>query len=255
VNVKTNEIDAENTKNGTKSSVVSLVNTLNSLSELPANTEVVVAPPSLHLGYVVAKLSNGIKVSTQNCSVTGYGAFTGEENAEMIKDFGIDWTLAGHSERRTLFGETNEIVAKKTKAALNANLKVIFCCGETLQDREADQTMAVIEQQLLALKGAITTEDWSSVVIAYEPVWAIGTGKVATSQQAQDVHIEIRKWLAAQVSSAVAESTRIIYGGSVKGSNCGELITQADIDGFLVGGASLKEDFLNIIKCVPTAAM
>lgn len=235
--------------NGTKASVVKLVNTLSTLSELPANTDVVIAPPSLHLGYVVAKLTNGIKVSTQNSSLTGYGAFTGEENAEMIKDFGIDWTLAGHSERRTLFGETNELVAKKTKAALDAKLNVIFCCGESLEDREADRTMAVVEAQLVALKAEVAPEDWANIVIAYEPVWAIGTGKVASPQQAQDVHCDIRKWLAATVSAEVAAATRIIYGGSVKGSNCGELITNADIDGFLVGGASLKEDFLNIIKC------
>mmetsp|Transcript_35783 Transcript_35783/g.26573 ORF Transcript_35783/g.26573 Transcript_35783/m.26573 type:complete len:151 (+) Transcript_35783:214-666(+) len=145
-------------------------------------------------------------------------------------------------------GESSELVGRKTAAALRAGLKVIACIGEHLHEREADQTMEVCASQLSAIVAAVTEADWANIVIAYEPVWAIGTGKVATPQQAEDTHREIRNWIAQNVSSKVARSVRIIYGGSVKASNAKSLISCPNIDGFLVGGASLLPEFVDIMK-------
>ena len=164
----------------------------------------------------------------------------------MIKDMGIKYTLTGHSERRTLFGETDEDVAKKTKAALDNGFTVLACIGELKEEREGGITKDVNERQLNAIKAEC--DDWSNIVIAYEPVWAIGTGLTATPEIAQETHAEIREWLAKNVSEKVAGATRILYGGSVNGGNCGDLIKNKDIDGFLVGGASLKPEFKDIIE-------
>lgn len=155
-----------------------------------------------------------------------------------MKDSGIDWVILGHSERRTILAESDQTVASKTKYATENGVSVIWCCGESLEQREAGKTLEVIAAQLSALKAQIS--DWSKIVIAYEPIWAIGTGKVATTQQAQEVHESIRGWLAKEVSQSVADETRILYGGSVSEKNCKELSKEKDIDGFLVGGASLK---------------
>lgn len=163
-------------------------------------------------------------------------------------DFGLTWTLTGHSERRAYYGETDEIVAKKTKRALDLGLKVIFCIGETLEQRQGGQTLNVLKRQTQALANIISEKDWERVVIAYEPVWAIGTGVVATPAQAQEAHKNLREWIAAHVSSVVAPRVRIIYGGSVNGANCAELIALEDVDGFLVGGAALKPEFNTIIR-------
>ncbi len=168
------------------------------------------------------------------------GAFTGEISAEQLSDSSIGWALCGHSERRVILHEGDDFIASKSKASLDGGLGVILCCGETLEEREAEETIKVVTRQLSAVKRKVENHDWKKLVIAYEPVWAIGTGKVATKEQAQEVHAAIRKWLADEVSAESAESTRIIYGGSVNEKNCGELAGQADIDGFLVGGASLK---------------
>jgi len=172
---------------------------------------------------------------------------------------GINWVILGHSERRHIptIAESDETVATKVAYALGAGLSVIACIGETLEEREAGNTNAVNERQLAAIAAKVS--DWTNVVIAYEPVWAIGTGKVATPDQAQEVHAALRVWLAANVSPAVAESVRILYGGSVSGKNCNELAGKEDVDGFLVGGASLKPEFTAIVdshKCskVPVAA-
>lgn len=173
------------------------------------------------------------------------GAYTGEIAADMIADNGIDWVITGHSERRTIFKESDELVAEKTEYAISKGISVIACIGELLEEREAGNTMKVNERQLTAIAAKVS--DWSKVVVAYEPVWAIGTGKVATPAQAQEVHKALRSWLAANVSAEVAEATRIIYGGSVKPKNSDELAGQPDIDGFLVGGASLKPDFIAVI--------
>jgi len=231
--------------NGSLKSLQEIVVNLGNAS-LDPNTEVVVAPPTIYLLAVQAVAKSNIKVSAQNVYSVASGAYTGEISATMLKDVGIKWTLLGHSERRTLFGDTDELVAQKTKFALDTGISVILCVGETLDERNANQTIAVVERQLAAVGKVISTSDWSKVVIAYEPVWAIGTGKVATSAQAQEVHEQIRDWLKREVSPAVADATRIIYGGSVTAGNCNELGQQPDVDGFLVGGASLKPEFTNI---------
>lgn len=164
----------------------------------------------------------------------------------------MKWVILGHSERRSLYGETNEIVAKKLKYALEKGINVILCIGEQLAEREAGTTNAILKAQLDACKESV--KDWSKVVVAYEPVWAIGTGKVATPEQAQETQAYVRSWLKDNISEDVAKVTRIIYGGSVTETNCGDLIKQSDVDGFLVGGASLKPAFADIIRSVSNSA-
>ncbi|KIM56295.1 hypothetical protein SCLCIDRAFT_1220455 [Scleroderma citrinum Foug A] len=227
-----------------KKTIIDVLNT----ADLDPNTEVVIAPPSLYLIPLQEIVGENIKISAQNCYWKASGAFTGEISPAQLADAGIPYVIIGHSERRTLFHETSELVAKKTKAALDGSLSVILCVGETLQEREAGKTTGVVEEQLQEVVKVLSESDFSRVVIAYEPVWAIGTGKVATAAQAQEVHAHIRKYLSKVVSPAVAENTRIIYGGSVTASNCKELSTQLDVDGFLVGGASLKPEFVDIIN-------
>lgn len=231
--------------NGDKKSIDGIVDFLKK-GPLDPNTDVVVAPPTSHLEYARGKLPTNVQVAAQNCYKVKEGAFTGEISPAMIKDIGGTWVILGHSERRHVFGEDSQIVAEKTAHALESGVNVIPCVGEKLDEREANKTMEVINEQMQALAGKI--KDWKNVVIAYEPVWAIGTGKTATPDQAQEVHDQIRKWLAKTVSADVAAKTRIIYGGSVKGSNCKELAQKADVDGFLVGGASLKPEFVEIIN-------
>jgi len=230
-----------------------LVKMLNNCGEIPECTEVVIAPPMLYMGPVMENLRPDIKMAAQNVAKHPKpGAYTGEVVGETLKDFGVDWVITGHSERRANQGETSAIVAKKSQVALAAGLKVIFCCGETLQDRQRNNTLnVVLNQHLLGLKAAVRRSDWeaNNIVIAYEPVWAIGTGLSATPQQAQDVHLAIRQWLSDKLSPKIAAQTRIIYGGSVNGKNCGTLIQCPDIDGFLVGGAALKPEFADIIRC------
>lgn len=170
----------------------------------------------------------------------------------MLVDAGIQWTLTGHSERRVGFGfpgETSHVVGVKTKNAIDCGMSVMACIGEQLSDRQSGATMAVCAEQLDAIKAALSIGDWKKVVIAYEPVWAIGTGVTASPEQAQETHAEIRKWLAKNVSAEVAAETRIIYGGSATSKNCKDLYAQPDINGFLVGGASLKAEFIDIINC------
>jgi triosephosphate isomerase len=229
---------------GQKESIISVLNS----ADLDSTTEIVIAPPSLYLIPLKDTVRSELQISAQNCYFKDSGAFTGEISPTQLVDAGIPYVILGHSERRTLFHETSEFVAQKTKAALNATLKVILCVGETLPERETGQTAVVVQKQLQAVVDVLQESDWSGVVIAYEPVWAIGTGKVATSAQAQEAHLDIRAFLSQAVSPAVAENTRIIYGGSVTAANCKELSTQPDVDGFLVGGASLKPEFVNIIN-------
>jgi triosephosphate isomerase len=231
--------------NGTIESVKAIAKNL-SEAQLDPNVDVVIAPPALYLLLVREHLKPGLEVAAQNVFDKPNGAFTGEISVSQLKDSGINWTILGHSERRTILGESDAVVASKTKFATEGGVGVIWCCGESLEEREAGQTINVIEKQLAAVAGKIS--DWSKVVIAYEPIWAIGTGKVATVEQAQEVHEAIRNWLKANVSEKVAEETRILYGGSVNGKNCKELAKQKDIDGFLVGGASLKPEFVDIIN-------
>ncbi|KAL6866889.1 triosephosphate isomerase [Trichoderma novae-zelandiae] len=233
--------------NGSISSIKEIVENLNKAT-LDPNVEVVVSPSYLYLLLVRDSLRPGIEVAAQNVFNKPNGAFTGEISVSQLKDSGITWTILGHSERRTILRESDEVVAQKTKYATENGLSVIWCCGESLEEREAGKTIEVVSKQLAALKAEIS--DWSKIVIAYEPIWAIGTGKVATTEQAQEVHKAIREWLKTNVSDKVADETRILYGGSVSEKNCGELSKQPDIDGFLVGGASLKPAFIDIINCL-----
>ncbi|CEM22592.1 unnamed protein product [Vitrella brassicaformis CCMP3155] len=232
--------------NGTKASIEALCETLNKAEFNPEQIDVVIAPVSLHIHMVKEKLKAGFKVCTQNVSKTGMGAYTGEIAVDHIKDFGLEWTLIGHSERRQYYGETDEVVADKVDICQKAGLCTAVCIGEMLDERKAGKTTDVVKKQIEAFIPKVT--DWSKIMIAYEPVWAIGTGVVATPEQAQETHAAIRKILKEKVSAEVAESTRIAYGGSVSDSNCNTLIGLEDVDGFLVGGASLKPAFLDIIK-------
>lgn len=220
-----------------------------SLSQYTSKVDVVVAPTALHIPQAVeAFKGTGIHVATQNVSKTKNGAFTGEISAEIIKDFGLGWTLIGHSERRHKYGETDADIAEKVALAESNGLKVVFCIGELLEERKAGKTNQVCETQMKAVIPVV--KNWDNIVIAYEPVWAIGTGVVATPQEAQDAHAAVRALLSTAVSAEVAAKTRIVYGGSVTPENSAELFTKEDVDGFLVGGASLKPSFADIVKAV-----
>jgi triosephosphate isomerase len=215
-----------------------------------AASDVLVAPPYTALVAVVAAAKGTpVAVAAQNMHFEKDGAFTGEVSAPMLKDIGVTHVILGHSERRQYFAETDEGVAKKTKVALDDGLTPISCVGETLTEREAGRTIEVVGRQLEAILTAVTADEAKKVVIAYEPVWAIGTGKVATPEQAQQVHAFIRTRIAAKHGDAVADVVRILYGGSVKPDNVKGLMAQRDIDGALVGGASLKADsFLKLVQ-------
>jgi len=231
--------------NGDLSSIDEIVNFMTA-GPLDPNTETVCGAPAIYLSFARQHLPKSIGVAAQNCYKVAKGAFTGEISPAMIKDVGCEWVILGHSERRQIFNETDQLIAEKVEHALSEGLGVIACIGETLEEREANKTEEIVFRQLAAIKDKVS--NWSKVVVAYEPVWAIGTGKTASPQQAQDVHASLRKWLTDNVSSDVSASTRIIYGGSVTAGNCKELARSGDIDGFLVGGASLKPDFVEIIN-------
>ena len=219
--------------------------------EVNNDAQIVLSPPFTHL-QAVAKLVSGKKkigVAAQNVSEHESGAYTGEVSVSMLKAIGVEWVIIGHSERREHFNESNEQLAKKVDAVLKGGLKPIFCCGEPLEIREKDQHEAHVQKQLEESLFHLNEAQIRQVVIAYEPVWAIGTGKTASSQQAQDMHKSIRQQLAGKWGEGVAGDIRILYGGSMKPENAKELMDQADVDGGLVGGASLKSrDFLEIIK-------
>ncbi|KAJ7556280.1 hypothetical protein O6H91_05G077400 [Diphasiastrum complanatum] len=233
--------------NGTLEEAKKIISTLNAAEVPPEeDVEVVIAPTYVHLSLAKSLLRPDFSVAAQNAWVKKGGAYTGEISAEILVNLGIPWVILGHSERRGLLGESNEFVADKVAYCLSQGLKVIACIGETLEQRESGETMSIVAEQTKAIAEKIGS--WDNVVLAYEPVWAIGTGKVATPAQAQEVHVELRKWLAANVSPDVASTTRIIYGGSVNAGNSKELAAEPDVDGFLVGGASLKLEFVDIIK-------
>ena len=234
--------------NGSLAKVQEIVSTLNN-SNLNSDAEVVIAPPTAYLRDTIATVRPDVQVAAQDVWSQGNGAFTGETSAEMLKDLKVGWAIVGHSERRGK-GESDAEVATKAAYAQKNGLKVICCLGESLQERESGRFAEVVTRQLKAYADAIT--NWDNAVIAYEPIWAIGTGKVASPAQAEEVHAILRKWLRENVSGAVADKVRIIYGGSVNAKNCNELGQQADIDGFLVGGASLKPEFVNIINANST---
>lgn len=230
--------------NGSKSSIDGIVEFLKT-GPLSQESEVVVSPPSCYLSYVRERLPDTIGVSAQNCYKVEKGAFTGEISPAMLKDLNIEWVILGHSERRNVFGESNKLVGEKVGYALSCGMKVIACIGEHLSERENGKTEEIVTEQLKDIIDNVT--DWTNVVIAYEPVWAIGTGRTATPEQAQEVHAFVRKTLSS-LSTTVAAQTRIIYGGSVNAGNCDSLAAMSDIDGFLVGGASLKPDFVKIVN-------
>lgn len=213
-----------------------------------ASAEVLVSPPFPYLSAVKAAAGDKIHVGAQNCYFEESGAFTGEVSVGMLKDIGCSYVILGHSERRHVLGETDEDINKKTLAALNAGLPVILCVGEKLEEREGDKTETVLDTQMAGGLVNVSAEQMKHVVIAYEPVWAIGTGKTASPEQAEQAHAHLRGWLKSNYNDSVADETRILYGGSVKPSNAKELLGQTNVDGALVGGASLTaENFLPII--------
>lgn len=236
--------------NGSLNSIKALILELNS-AKVPKDVECIVAPTNLHIPEAQDNLKNDYQLASQNCSLHGQGAYTGEVSAQMLKDYGVNWVILGHSERREKYDETNEVVGGKVKMALSENLKVIACIGETLAQRNKgnEYLMAVLKAQITQIGDNV--KDWGRVVLAYEPIWAIGTGVTATSQQAQDVHLQIRAFINQKYGERVATKLRIMYGGSVKGKNASELFAMPDIDGFLVGGASLKGKEFPVItqKC------
>jgi len=219
--------------------------------EVTGKQEAVVCSPFIHLHSLV-QLAKGypkVAVGAQNAHQAESGAYTGEVSAKMIHSIGAAYVILGHSERRQYFGETNELLAKKTDTALANGLKPIFCIGETLQEREANQHFDIIKSQLVEGVFHLDAASFAKLVIAYEPVWAIGTGVTASSEQAQEIHAFIRKEIAAKYNHQVADDTTILYGGSCNPKNAPELFAQADIDGGLIGGASLKSrDFVDILK-------
>jgi triosephosphate isomerase len=212
--------------------------------------EVVVAPPFTALSAVAKAIEDSnILLAAQNCFWEAWGAYTGEVSAPMLAEVGCRYVIIGHSERRQYFGETDETVNRRVKAALNSQLLPIVCIGETLAQREAGRTLEVVTRQLSAGLAGFAAADVARFVVAYEPVWAIGTGRNATSSQAQEVHAHIRQQLTGLYGREISEQVRIQYGGSVKPENAAELMGQPDIDGALVGGASLKAaDFAAIVK-------
>ncbi len=221
------------------------VETALSLKPLVTNAnhcEVIIAPVFVHLKTVADRLEgSNIKVAAQNCSFEAkFSANTGEVSADMLKDIGASHVIIGHSERRQFYAETDETVNRKTKSALNAGLTAIVCVGEMLAEREAGNAETVVKTQIVNGLQGLTTSDMERIIIAYEPVWAIGTGKTATPEQAQEMHAFIRQTLAETHSNNVAEATRILYGGSVKPDNVKELMKNKDVDGALVGGAALE---------------
>ena len=229
------------------------------LAELPTLNEqnqVVFATPYLHLSQAVAQAQNTefVSIAAQNCHHEKSGAFTGEIAAPMLQDAGVQYVLIGHSERRAYNHEDNSLLAAKTNAALANGLQVIFCCGESLDIRDAGTQNEFVGNQLKESLFHLDAAAMSNIVIAYEPIWAIGTGRTASAEQAQDMHQHIRQVLNAQFGAEVANNTSILYGGSCKASNAVELFAGADVDGGLIGGAALiAEDFLGIIKAMVSA--
>ena len=234
--------------NASKETVNTLImGILSGMAEVDSN--VIVCAPSPYMSQVEALITHSqLHLGAQDLNVNASGAFTGEVSADMIKDFGAQYVIVGHSERRSLYGETDEVVAHKVQAALENDLTPLFCIGETLEERESGNMEAVVSRQIQAVIDRVGIDAFKNIIIAYEPVWAIGTGVTASPQQAQDAHAFIRSMLA-QNNESVAQATPILYGGSMNPGNAAELIGCEDIDGGLIGGASLKaEDFLQICK-------
>jgi len=213
---------------------------------------VILCPPFTHLASISEILKNGnISVGAQNCASEASGAFTGEVSAAMIKSTGAEYVIIGHSERRTLYNEDDNLLNEKTLLALNSGLKVIFCCGEIFKERVEDIHFEVVKMQIRKGLFDIAIDQISNIIIAYEPVWAVGTGLTATPEQAQEMHTFIRKLITEKYGFAAGDNLSILYGGSCKPSNAGEIFSNPDVDGGLIGAASLKmEDFIGIIEAV-----
>lgn len=212
---------------------------------------VVLNPPFVHLFPVKKLIGNtpNLFLGSQNCSEKAAGAYTGETSASMLKSFGAEYVILGHSERREYFKESNELLTAKVRQALDYGLTPIFCCGEPLEIREAGTHEAYVKNQLTESLFGLSAEDFAKIVIAYEPIWAIGTGKTASSDQAQEMHKALREHLASKFGQEAADHTSILYGGSCNPGNAKEIFSKADVDGGLIGGASLKSrDFMDIIK-------
>lgn len=234
--------------NKTREEAVALTNALKGVS-IPENTEVILGVPYVFLQEVAELLADSeIKVVAQNCHHMDAGAYTGEISVGMIKSIGVDGVILGHSERRAQFAEDHSLLAAKVDAVLAQGLQPIFCCGEPLEIREAEAQVEYVKQQIEGSLFHLSAEQLSKLVIAYEPIWAIGTGVTASPEQAQDMHASIRQMLRDQYGAEVADNMSILYGGSVKPGNAADLFGRADVDGGLVGGASLKpDDFKGII--------
>ncbi len=214
------------------------------------NAEVVVAPTFVNLYPAFQNLKEtSITIAAQNMHQNNNGAYTGEVSAHMLKSIGVTTVILGHSERRAYFNENDELLAKKVDTALENNMRVIFCFGEELSDRKSGNQEKIVEAQLSNALFHLTADQWSSIVLAYEPVWAIGTGETASPEQAQDMHSFIRKVVSDTYNPSMAEEVTILYGGSVKPTNAKEIFSKPDVDGGLIGGASLKaKDFFEIVN-------
>lgn len=222
-------------------------------ADLPDTTaEVIVAPTFVNLeGAVTAVEDSSIQVAAQNMHFAASGAFTGEISADMLLSIGVDTVILGHSERRAYFGETDDLLSKKVETALSKNMRIIFCFGEELEDRKSDNHYNVVGTQLKNALYHLPADSYKNIVLAYEPVWAIGTGETATPEQAQEMHAFIRESLANNYSQQVADEVSILYGGSVKPGNAAEIFSKPDVDGGLIGGASLvAADFLAIVSAI-----
>jgi len=215
-------------------------------------SEIILCTPFIHLAGLSGLLKDDkISFGAQNCAAESSGAFTGEVSASMIKSTGAEYVIIGHSERRTYYHENDEVLNMKTILAINSGLKVIFCCGEVLQEREEGVHFSVVQRQLEKGLFTFSEEEFSKVIIAYEPVWAIGTGLTATPEQAQEMHKYIRDLIMEKYGTDFADQVSVLYGGSCKPSNAAEIFSQVDVDGGLIGGASLKkEDFCAIVDAV-----
>ena len=233
--------------NGSLSSISELISGIRERQDQVKNAELAVCPPYIYLSHVQGLLQGSdVSLGAQDCSDQESGAYTGEVAAEMIKEFGCTYNIIGHSERRHIYGDSNETVATKFAHVVKNKLTPILCVGETLQDREEGHTEVVIAKQINAVLDLFGVKAFAKAIIAYEPVWAIGTGKTASPEQAQEVHEEIRLIIGAQ-NKDIAANIRILYGGSMKQDNAKQLLAQPDIDGGLIGGAALKaEDFIGI---------
>ncbi len=213
-----------------------------------SNTEVIIAPPFTNLlASINALKGSSIKVAAQNMHFAESGAYTGEVSAAMLKSIGVETVILGHSERRAYFNESDDLLAKKVDTALAHDMRVIFCFGEELKDRKSGNENSVVESQIKKALFHLPEAAWSQIVLAYEPVWAIGTGETATPDQAQDMHAFIRKTLANAYTQSLADSVSILYGGSVKSSNAEEIFSKTDVDGGLIGGAALDAEHFTAI--------